>query len=538
MFILFTKNKDFGASQNQYAIENQSVRMLVFYIASVLISVNEAARILAVFPTPSISHQIVFRPITQELAKRGHDVTIITTDPAFPKGDSPTNLTEINVHDISYKLWHDRLLTAVGKGQQNDLKSQIERYYATILEIVLQQLQDNEVQKVINDKNKKFDLLFLEACVRPALLYSHIYKAPVIQVSSFGAMPGNLEAVGAPDHPILYPNIFRQKTNNITMWEKFVEIFKYYAFNKIHKSFEETETAAIRKVIGAKMPEVGELFKNVHMLYLNVHPVFEGIRPVPPNVVYMGGLHQNPVKELPKDLKNYLDNSKNGVIYVSFGTNVLSDQLPNKIEDMVKVLSRLPYDVLFKWDYDELPGQPKNIRVSKWLPQSDLLRHPKIKLFITQGGLQSTDEAITAGVPLIGLPMLGDQWFNVERYEYHRIGMRIDWDTFTEEKFENAVNKIIGDESYRQNVVKLQTLIHDQPMRPLERAIWWTEHVLRHGGARHLRGPAANMPWSEYHELNLALILISSLLILIFIFIALIYYVCINCTTLKKLKAD
>ncbi|XP_035454925.2 UDP-glucosyltransferase 2-like [Spodoptera frugiperda] len=512
--------------------------MLLCYIISVLISVNEAARILAVFPTPSISHQIVFRPLTQELARRGHDVTIITPDPAFPKGETPANITEIDVHEISYKLWHDRLLTSMGKGEQDDLKSQIEIYYATILEIVLQQLQNDEVQKVISDKHKKFDLLFLEACVRPALLYSHIYKAPVIQISSFGAMPGNLEAVGAPDHPILYPNIFRQKTNNITMREKFVEIFKYYAFNMIHKGFEVTETAAIRKVIGPDMPEVGELFKNVHMLFLNVHPVFEGIRPVPPNVIYMGGLHQNPVKELPQDLKSYLDNSKNGVIYVSFGTNVITDQLPIQVKDMIKVLSRLPYDVLLKWDDNELPGRPTNIRVSKWLPQSDLLRHPNVKLFIMQGGLQSTDEAITAGVPLIGLPMLADQWFNVERYEYHGIGIRIDWDTFTEEKFENAVTKIIGSESYRQNVIKLQTLIHDQPMRPLERAVWWTEHVLRHGGARHLRGPAANMSWAEYHELDLVLFLITSLLILVFIFIALIYYVCRYCVTLKKLKAD
>lgn len=71
--------------------------------------------------------------------------------------------------------------------------------------------------------------------------------------------------------------------------------------------------------------------------------------------------------------------------------------------------------------------------------------HPKIKLFITQGGLQSTDEAITAGVPLIGIPMLGDQWFNVEKYEYHKIGIRVNMETLTGEQLVNAINTVVGD---------------------------------------------------------------------------------------------
>lgn len=69
-----------------------------------------------------------------------------------------------------------------------------------------------------------------------------------------------------------------------------------------------------------------------------------------------------------------------------------------------------------------------------------------MKLFITQGGLQSTDEAITAGVPLIGLPMFGDQWFNVEQYVYHKIGIQIDMETITEEKLSNAIQTILKDD--------------------------------------------------------------------------------------------
>ena len=72
--------------------------------------------------------------------------------------------------------------------------------------------------------------------------------------------------------------------------------------------------------------------------------------------------------------------------------------------------------------------------------------HPKVKLFITQAGLQSTDEAITAGVPLIALPMFGDQWYNSEKYEYFKIGKKLIMGTLTVEEFKSAIETVIKDD--------------------------------------------------------------------------------------------
>ena len=49
-------------------------------------------------------------------------------------------------------------------------------------------------------------------------------------------------------------------------------------------------------------------------------------------------------------------------------------------------------------------------------------------------------------------------------------------------------------------------------MKPLDKAIWWIEHVLRHGGAKHLRAPAANMSWAQYLEFELLAIVLGTLL--------------------------
>ncbi|XP_026735437.1 UDP-glucuronosyltransferase 2B31-like [Trichoplusia ni] len=499
---------------NTHPNKKRETMYIYFYLLTcftLCLKINEAAKILGVFPTPSISHQVVFRPLMLELAKRGHDVTVITTDPIFPEGGTQANFTEIDLHDESYRIWREKLMKIAASGK-DDIWTFIEglKMFPDIFE---KQLNDENVQRLLRD-NKHFDLLILEACFRPALIFSHIYKAPVILMSSLGAMFDNFATVGVPTHPILYPNLLRQKLYNLTMWEKITELYSIYKVQFLYARNLDYEDNLIRKYFGENTPSLAELGNNVDMLFLNVYPVFLGIQPVPPSVVFTGGLHQKPEKPLPEDLKKYLDSSKNGVIYISFGTNVDPTQLPpERIQVLVKAFSELPYDVLWKWNGDELPGRSENIRISKWLPQSDLLKHPKIKVFVTQGGLQSTDEAITAGVPLVGVPIMGDQWYNVEKYVYHKIGVRLDLEDITIENFKNTLLKVIGDDSYRQNIIKLRSLMRDEVQTPLERAVWWTEYVLRHGGAKHLRSPAANISWAEYLELELVLTLMAGLLV-------------------------
>ncbi|XP_075986013.1 UDP-glucosyltransferase 2-like [Anticarsia gemmatalis] len=479
--------------------------MLVIAIIFALFTQNEAAKILAFIPTPSISHQVVYRPITQELAKRGHEVVVITTDPAFPKGKAPPNLREIDVHDISYKVWEE-LYKLTSKGDK-DVIGHVKPAYYEIIRITEMQIKTPEVQKLI--KEEKFDLLILEAWTRPAIVLSHVFKVPVIQVASCGFLNDNIDTVGASWHPLLYPNTLSQKLYNLTQWEKLEVMWLLYRLENVFSGAVETENAMAKRLFGPNTPSIDELRNNVQMIFLNIHPIWDSNRPVPPNVVYIWGVHKRPEKELPEDLKTYLDSSKNGVIYMSLGTNVRPSLLPpEKVQMIVKAFSKLPYDVLWKWDKDELPGRSKNIRIFKWLPQSDLLRHPKIKVFITQGGLQSTDEAITAGVPLIGIPMLGDQWYNVEKYIHHNIGIKLDINTLKEEELRSAIDTVIADPSYRQNIIRLRELMRDEPMKPLDRAVWWTEYVLRHGGAKHLRSPAANISWTELIELELVLIVL------------------------------
>lgn len=78
---------------------------------------------------------------------------------------------------------------------------------------------------------------------------------------------------------------------------------------------------------------------------------------------------------------------------------------------------------------------------------------------------------------------------------------------------------------YTQQVGQVSRTLQDQPQTPLERAVFWTEYVIRHRGAPHLRSPAASLSWTQFLMLDVLVLLILTGVITC----------CILCTTLRAL---
>ena len=131
------------------------------------------------------------------------------------------------------------------------------------------------------------------------------------------------------------------------------------------------------------------------------------------------------------------------------GSHLKSVQLPlEKRKAILKAFSRLKQDVLWKFEEDSFPDLPKNVKISKWLPQSDILAHPNLKLFITHGGLLSTTEAVTRGVPIVGIPVMGDQPLNMKFNSAAGFGVAVDFDDLNEETLYNAITEVLNNPKY------------------------------------------------------------------------------------------
>ena len=87
-----------------------------------------------------------------------------------------------------------------------------------------------------------------------------------------------------------------------------------------------------------------------------------------------------------------------------------------KRQAFVSVLGRLKQRVIWKWEGD-LPGLPPNVRTLPWLPQPDLLGHPKVLVFVTHGGAGSLQDTICHKTPILGIPIAGDQVNNIVEAE-------------------------------------------------------------------------------------------------------------------------
>lgn len=256
----------------------------------------DGARILGVFPTPSISHQVVFRTLTQELARRGHHLVIVTPDPVAPEGELQ-NIREIDVHNISYNYIRLKGREIKTKKVTNKLR---ERTFRVLNNIFYLQLQTRQVQELINGY-EKFDLVLTEALIRPALVMSYRFQAPVIQISSFGGVPPNLQTIGALTHPLFFPEHTRTRVYNLTLFEKIYSVYDDMELRHMRGRLEESENKMIKKYFGPDAPTVSKLVESVDMIFLNVDPIWEDNRPVPPGVIYLGRLHQMMTpKDLPK----------------------------------------------------------------------------------------------------------------------------------------------------------------------------------------------------------------------------------------------
>lgn len=143
------------------------------------------------------------------------------------------------------------------------------------------------------------------------------------------------------------------------------------------------------------------------------------------------------------------------LIYISLGT-VANTNLEFYKNCLEALGSREDLKVIMsagkKIDFNDLGAIPKNFEVYSYVPQLEVLK--KVDLFITHGGMNSSSEGLYNNVPLVVVPQFGDQLVVAKRVEELGAGIALMGD-IAPNSIENAVNKILADDSYKENAKKI-----------------------------------------------------------------------------------
>ncbi|XP_034242084.1 UDP-glucuronosyltransferase 2B15-like isoform X3 [Thrips palmi] len=425
----------------------------------------EAYRILGIFPVQSRSHNIMFKATMQALVDSGHEVVDLSP---FPLKTPRANYTDV---DISAEL--PSMVNSMTFNDMSDLSRKglfdmiRDRGGANLCRKVFEMKQ---FQDIIRGAYGKFDVVFTEICCS---------------------------------------DCWTVVAHKLQWWLQY------------------PSDEVLRELFGEDTPPISELVRNTSLVMVNGHVSVNPARPVNPNVIEVLGIHlrdKPSVNNIPSAIRQWMDDAEHGVVYFSLGSQVRSDSLPKAtIEALLAAFAALPQRVLWKYE-DAILQPPPNVKIAPWLPQSDVLAHPKVLVFMTHGGLMGTTEALSLGVPMIGIPIFADQGPNILQYAELGIARElshrhISKDTVlaTIREFTTSNNNALR---YRERAKEIAARFADRPRSAAREAVWWTEYVVRNQGARHLRPLGADLPLHQYLLLDVVGVFLAAAAAVLLVFVA------------------
>jgi len=124
-------------------------------------------------------------------------------------------------------------------------------------------------------------------------------------------------------------------------------------------------------------------------------------------------------------------------------------------------------------------------------------------------------QALYHGVPQLCLSVFADQMYNAARLQYRGHGINLGrMRDVSVDKLVAGARDVINNRSYLAAVRAASVIFRSRPQNPRQRAAWWIDHVIQHGGG-HMHSYALDMAWYEYLMLDLLAVLLVIPLILL-----------------------
>lgn len=454
----------------------------------------DAARILAVMPMPARSHHIAFSAALKALADRGHDVTYFS---GLPKGNK---INPANTKVFHLELPFENMATTVLKDFWEQKQSPFEQLQWLMkfgVDMVNSTLNNPVFKAEVNKPGQKYDVVLAEIWFFQEAMVGlgHKFKCPVVGFNPFGSSAWINEAMGNPVNPSYVPSPFLGLSDRMSFTERAMNAILHVVSSVSYYYFYMPNMQAVVDLHFPDAPPLQDMLTStLGLTLINNHFTLGYPAPMSPNVVEIGGIHiPDKPNALPKDLQDFMDSAKEGVVYFSMGSNLKVEHMPEeKREAILAALGSIKQRVLLKWDGPLPKNLAPNMKHIEWAPQGDLLAHPNMRAFFTHGGLLSTQESVHHGVPLIGMPMFGDQQFNMLLAVNKGFCVKVNFKELTKESLEESLKEIVKPK-YKEAAMRLSRLFRTKPLTPRQSTVFAIESLLQNG-ADHLRPSSVGMP--------------------------------------------
>lgn len=279
------------------------LRTYFWLLAGTACLVNNAssARILALVPLPSFSHQNAYRPLWKELSLRGHQVVLLTTDPM--RNASLTNLTEVDWHGVYSIFADDHLVSdAFNLYESFKLFTYLDHIVSISISIMDYELQHPDVQKLLANKNESFDLVIGEFLIPEVIAFAFHFKCPFIGVDSMDAYYIPHTTMGNPTHPVLYPYSDVGFTEDLSFFGRMrSSVLNFFTRYYLMHYLSPVGSERVEKNFHLGSITQKQFCDKVCLLFINANPIFCNTRPLVPGTINLGeGIHLQEPKELPK----------------------------------------------------------------------------------------------------------------------------------------------------------------------------------------------------------------------------------------------
>ncbi|XP_037094196.1 UDP-glucuronosyltransferase 2B20-like [Pollicipes pollicipes] len=212
-----------------------------------------------------------------------------------------------------------------------------------------------------------------------------------------------------------------------------------------------------------------------------------------------------PARPLSDELERFMQSSgEHGVVLFSLGMTAFDpDAVPQQFVDaFVSAFSRLRQKVLMRFSAARVAQIPSNVKIVDWLPQVDVLGHPKTRAFVTQCGIGSAMEAVYNGVPMLAVPIFVDQHENALFLQHRGLAIAVDRFNISTSLLETSLQRLLYTPSFRLKTRRAAAMWSRDPSAATERAAYWLQLAAGFGSLEPFHLMDGHLSWAQFWLLD------------------------------------